>query len=147
MAGVVTSLQHLKDGCWHALSSRLTRWTKPLMTSLPLSTLADLGRSKAELLAENALLRHQLIMLRREVKWPPITRSDRILLVLLARLVPTWQQALLIVQPETLLRWHREFFRLVWKRKSRAASHKLKVAAHTIALPRADGQRESAVGC
>ena len=89
MAGVVSFLQHLKDACWYALSSRLTRWTKPLMTSLPLSTLADLGRSKAELLAENALLRHQLIILRRQVKRPSISRTDRILLVLLARLVRT----------------------------------------------------------
>jgi hypothetical protein len=55
MAVVVTPRQHLKDGCWHALSSRLTRWTKPLKTSLPLSNLADLGRSKAELIAEHAL--------------------------------------------------------------------------------------------
>ena len=101
MAGVVTSLQHLKEGGWHVLSSHLTRWANPLMTSLPLSTLADLGRSKAELVAENALFLHQLIMLRREGKRPPITRIDHILLVLLVRLVPTWQQALLIVQPET----------------------------------------------
>jgi putative transposase len=45
-----------------------TRWTKPLGTSLPLSTLADLARSKSELITENALLRQQLIMLRRQVK-------------------------------------------------------------------------------
>jgi putative transposase len=60
----------------------------------------------------------------------------RLLLVLLARLVRTWQQALFIVQPETLLRWHRELFRWYWKRKSKAASHKPKVAAETIALIR-----------
>jgi putative transposase len=45
-----------------------TRWTKPLGISLPLSTLTDLGRSKSELITENALLRQQLIMLRRQVK-------------------------------------------------------------------------------
>jgi len=59
-----------------------------------------------------------------------------VLLVLLARLVRTWNQALLIVQPETLLCWHRELFRLYWKRKSKAASHKPKVAEETIALIR-----------
>jgi putative transposase len=64
------------------------------------------------------------------------TRTDRILLVVLARLVRTWQQALLIVQPDTLLRWHRELFRLYWKRKSKAASRKPKVATETIALIR-----------
>jgi len=56
MAGVLTQLQRLKDGCLNALSARLTYWTKPLTSSLPLSTLADLGRSKSELVAENARL-------------------------------------------------------------------------------------------
>src|SRR5437588_1990894 len=112
------------------------RLTHPLGTSLPLATLTDLARSKSELIVENALLRQQLIVLRREVKRPSITRSDRVLLVLLARLVRTWKQALFIVQPETLLRWHRELFRLYWKRKSKASSHGPKVAAETIALIR-----------
>jgi len=65
MAGVLIHLLRLKDGCLHALSSRYSRWTKPLRTSLPLATLTDLGRSKSELIAENALLRQQLIILRR----------------------------------------------------------------------------------
>src|SRR5437588_4747372 len=136
MGCIFTSLLRLTDGCLDALSSRLTRWTKPLLTSLPLATLADLGRRKSELIAENALLRQQLIILKRQVKRPPITRNDRMFLVLLVRLVRTWQQTLLIVQPETLLRWHRELFRLYWKRKSKAASHKPKVAEETIALIR-----------
>src|SRR5262249_45025017 len=100
-----TPLQRLLDGCWHALSSRLTHWTKPLGTSLPLATLTDFGKSKSQLIAENALLRQQLIMLKRQVKRPACTNTDRLLLVLLARLVRTWQQALFIVQPDTLLRW------------------------------------------
>jgi putative transposase len=136
MGRVFTTLQRLLDGCLEAFSSRFACWTKPLGTSLPLATLTGLGRSKSELIAENALLRQQLIILRRQVKRPPITRTDRILLVLLARWVRTWQHAILIVQPETLLHWHRELFRLFWKRKSKASSHKPKVAAETIALIR-----------
>jgi putative transposase len=136
MAGVFTSLQRLKDGCLDALSSRFTRWTKPLRTSLPLTTLADLGRSKSELIAENALLRQQLIILKRQVKRPTCTKTDRVLLILLARMVRTWKQALFIVQPETLLRWHRELFRLYWKRKSKAPARKPKVAEETITLIR-----------
>src|SRR5437763_10378821 len=136
MAGVLIHLLRLKDDCLHALSSRYARWTKPHISSLPLATLTDLGRSKSELIAENALLRQQLIILKRQVKRPTFTRTDRLLLVLLARLVRTWQQALFIVQPETLLRWHRELFRLYWKRKSKASSHGPKVAAETIALIR-----------
>src|SRR5450755_175231 len=136
MARVLKHLQRLKNGCWDALSSRFTRWTKPLLTSLPLATVAELGRSKSELIAENALLRQQLIIIKRQVKWPACTKTDRLLLVLLARMVRTWQQSLLIVQPDTLLRWHRELFRLYWKRKSKASTHQPKVAAETIALIR-----------
>ena len=136
MAGVFTHLQRLKDGCLYVLFSRFAHWTKPLRTSLPLATLADFGRSNSELIAENALLRQQLIILQRQVKRPACTNTDRMFLVLLAKLVRTWQQALVIVQPDTLLRWHRELFRLYWKRKSKAASHKPKVAAETIALIR-----------
>jgi hypothetical protein len=44
------------------LRARFVHWTKPLTSSLPLGTLADLGRSKSELIAENALLRQQLIV-------------------------------------------------------------------------------------
>jgi putative transposase len=147
MARILKHLQRLKNGCLEALSSHITRWTKPLTSSLPLQTLADLGRSKSELLAEIVLLRQQLIILERQVKRPTFTRTDRVLLVLLARLVRTWQQALVIVQPDTVLRGPREFFRLYWKRKSKAASRQPKVAEDTITLPQADGEREPTVGC
>jgi len=116
--------------------TRYVHWTTPLTSSLPLGTLADLARSKAELVAENALLRQQLIILKRQVKRPACTKTDRILLVLLARAVRAWKQTLFIVQPETLLRWHRELFRLYWKRRSKVCSHKPKVAAETIAFVR-----------
>ena len=147
MGRVFTSLRRLKDGCLDALSSRFARWTKPLRTSLPLATLTDLGRSKSELIAENALLRQQLIILKRQVKRPPFTRTDRMLLVLLARLVRTWQQALLIVQPDTLLRWHRELFRLYWKRKSKAPSHTAEGRRRNDRLDQRDGDGQSTLGC
>jgi putative transposase len=103
MGRVFTTLQRLLDGCLDALTSRFAHWTKPLLTSLPLATLTDLSRSKSELIAENALLRHQLIILRRQVNRPACTKTDRLLLALLARVVRTWKQALFIVQPETRL--------------------------------------------
>jgi hypothetical protein len=56
------------------------------------------------------------------------------LLVLLARIVRTWKQALFIVQPETLLRWHRQGFKLLWKYRSRAISATPKISAETMAL-------------
>src|SRR5256885_4815973 len=52
------------------LHSHLTRWTKPLNTSLVLGTVTDLFRSKSQLVAENALLRQQLLILHRQVKRP-----------------------------------------------------------------------------
>jgi putative transposase len=94
----------------------------------------DLTRGKAELVAENALLRQQLILLRRQIKRPRYTKTDRLLLVLLARVTRTWRQALFIVQPETLLKWHRQGFRLFWKLKSKATSTQAKIAPETIAL-------------
>ncbi len=103
-------------------------------TSLLLGTLADMTRGKSELLAENALLRHQLIILRRQVKHPVYLKTDRFLLVVLARMVRTWKQALFLVQPETLLRWHRELFRLFWKHRSKARSSKPRLSCETITL-------------
>jgi len=116
------------------LRSRFARWTKPLTTSLLLETLADLNRSKSELIAENALLRKPLIILRRQVKRPTFTRADRMLLVLLARTVQYWKQALFIIQPETLLRWHREAFRLFWKHKSQVHATHPRISTGIVTL-------------
>ena len=65
MSNVLTPLLRLKGFCLEVLHPRFVRWTKPLTPSLPLGTLTDLGRSKAELIAENALLRKPLIILSR----------------------------------------------------------------------------------
>ena len=127
----VTKLTRL---CHESLHHRFIVWTTPDTTSLLLGTLTDLARSKSELVAENAFLRQQLIILRRQVKRPACSRTDRMLLVLLARMVRTWKQALIIVQPETLLRWHRQGCKLLWKYKSRAISATPKIPAETVAL-------------
>ncbi len=111
---VITIKQRVCLG-FHALQKRFLRWVKPPTTSLVLGTLTDLLRGKSELIAENALLRQQLIILHRQIKRPVYKKRDRLLLVFLASMVRTWKQALSLLQPETLLRWHRELFRLVWK--------------------------------
>ena len=70
--------------------------------------------------AENLLLRHQLVVLRR--KSPTRVRLwniDGSLLVCLYRLYPSLQDAIIIVQPETVSRWHRSGFRAYWRWKSR----------------------------
>ncbi len=127
-------MRRLIHSYFHWLQLLILKWTKPSRTSLLLGTVTDLVRRKPELVAEHALLRQQLIILRRQIKRPIYTKRDRFLLVLLAKAVRTWRQTLLIVQPETLLRWHRQGFRLFWKRKSKAKSTQAKVAAETIAL-------------
>ncbi len=97
--------------------------------------IADLTRSRAELIAENVLLRQQLIVASRGVKRPGFRGHERGLLVLLARLLPRWRDALLLVKPETVLRWHRAGFRLFWRRKSRSAgSREPRLAPDVIAL-------------
>jgi putative transposase len=131
---ILTFIKRLTSFCLQSLHHRFVDWTTPSTPSLVLGTLTDLTRSKSELMAENALLRQQLIVLRRHVKRPACAKTDRMLLVLLARVVRTWKQALFIVQPETLLHWHRQGFRLYWKYKSRAAAPKPKIAAETVAL-------------
>ena len=134
MSRVLTHTLQLKGFSLDVLHHRFVRWTKPLTSSLLLGSLADLSRSKSQLIAENALSRKPLIILSRQVKRPVYRKADRVLLVLLARVVQTWKHALFIIQPDTLLRWHRELFRLVWKRRSKAASHTPKIAAETVAL-------------
>jgi hypothetical protein len=98
-----------------ALLNSIVRWLlQPAHTSVVLTAVVDLSRSKADLIAENALLRQQLAILQRQAKRLQLTSADRFSLLFLARVVKTWRQAMLIVQPDTLLGWHREGFRLFW---------------------------------
>ncbi len=78
-------------------------------------------KAQARLEAEILLLRHQLNVLRRQVSAKPkLTVADRLLFVWLYRLYPSVLSAITIIQPETVLRWHRSGFRLYWRWKSRS---------------------------
>jgi len=94
----------------------------------------DSLRSRTELLAENALLRQQIIILRRGMKRPALGRADRLIMVFLARLSRTWRDALHLVQPDTMLRWHRAIFKIVWRRKSRPKGQPKRLAEEAIDL-------------
>ena len=76
-------------------------------------------QSRAELAAENVALRQQIHVLQRSATRPRLHRRDRIFWVWLSRLWRGWRSSLLVVQPETVLRWHRQGFRLYWGWKSR----------------------------
>ena len=85
-----------------------------------LAVLASAFKSKSRLEAENAALRHQLIVLQRKVRGRArLTNNDRCLLIQLYRWLPSILQVVTIVQPETLVRWHRAGFRCYWRWKSR----------------------------
>ncbi len=75
------------------------RLTQPSRHSMVLSTVADLTRNKADLVAENALLRQQLIILYRQVNQPRFTPSELFWLIVLASRVRPWKDALLILNP------------------------------------------------
>ncbi len=72
----------------------------------------------ATLTAENLALRQQLIVLKRQQKRPNLKSRDRLFWVILSRIWSGWRSTLLIVQPDTVVRWHRTAFRLYWRRKS-----------------------------
>jgi putative transposase len=86
------------DSLRQTVKRHLLRCTKPSNHTLLLDAAIDLARSKSELMLENALLRQQLIILRRQAKRPMLTWRDRILFVLwsieefLLFRVPPWRQ-------------------------------------------------------
>src|SRR5260221_8970850 len=101
----------------------LEAWTKPYAQTVIIGAVTDISRSKRDLMLENALLRQQLIVVERQVKRPKLTWRNR---------------ALLIVKPETVLRWHRDLFRWVWRRKTRVkdAGGRPALASDKVALIR-----------
>ena len=116
------------------VKKHIKQWTRPATASIVIGLLSDASRSHRDLIVENAMLRQQLIVLKRQVKRPQLSQRDRLHLVLLARLTRFWQQALHIVQPDTLLRWHRDLFRSFWRRKSKPKHRKPRISHETIAL-------------
>ena len=85
-------------------------------------------KTQARLEAEIVLLRHQLNVLRRRVPSKPrLTVADRLLFVWLYRLFPSVLNAVTIVQPATVIRWHRTGFRLYWRWRSRSWGGRPKV--------------------
>ena len=90
------------------------------LLSLLLALMTSPFKSRSRLEAENVVLRHQLIVLRRNLRGQVrLTYSDRWFFVHLYRWFPSILNALTIIQPETLVRWHRVGFRCYWRWKSR----------------------------
>jgi hypothetical protein len=74
---------------------------------------------RSQLVLENLALRQQLAVLSRQRPRPSLRRRDRLFWVCLSRLYAAWRSALVVVQPETVARWHQQGSRLWWLWKSR----------------------------
>ena len=73
---------------------------------------------RSRLALENVALRQQLAVLRRSVNRAKIDDIDRVFWILMRRLLDGWRDTLLIVKPETVIKWHRKGWRYYWRRKS-----------------------------
>ena len=76
-------------------------------------------RSRRDLLLENLALRQQLAILRQRHPQPRFAAAEKLFWVILRRLWPQWKWALVLIQPETVVRWHRAGFKLYWTWLSR----------------------------
>jgi len=102
-----------------------------------LAVLAAPFKSKSRLEAENAALRHQLIVLRRKSRGRVrLTNNDRWFLIQLYRWFPSILQVLTIIRPETVVRWHRAGFRHYWRWKSRSLGGRPQIEADLRVLIR-----------
>jgi hypothetical protein len=102
-----------------------------------LAVLASPFKSKSRLEAENVVLRHQLIVLRRQLKGRArLTSNDRWFFVQMYRCFPLILKVVTIVQPETLVRWHRAGFRRYWRWKSRPRGGRPRIEIELRALIR-----------
>jgi hypothetical protein len=108
-----------------------------LLICFVLAVLASPFKSKSRLEAEKAVLRHQLIVLRRKVRGrAQLSNNDRWFFVQLYRWFPSIQKVLTIAQPETLVRWHRGGFRCYWRWKSRRRGGRSQTKSELRALIR-----------
>src|SRR5271168_62128 len=86
---------------------------------LSFGMLVRLFRGRQSLLLENLALRQQLVMLKRRHPRPSLGLLDKLFWVIARRVWSGWKQALLVVTPETVVRWHRSGFRMYWRLISR----------------------------
>ena len=101
-----------------------------------LRSLLSAFRGRKNLVAENLALRHQLMVIQRQLKRPQLTNADRGFWVMLRRLWPDWDKALVLVKPTTVISWHRAGFRLYWKWKSRPKGGRPRIDKETRELIR-----------
>src|SRR3989442_4974376 len=105
--------------------------------ALLLGVVAAALRTRRDLIAENLLLRHQLAVITRPTRRRPRpARRDKLLWVLARQLVPGWRRHLVLVTPDTVVRWHRQGWRLLWRWRSRSAGGRPRLSGETRDLIR-----------
>src|SRR5450631_925089 len=110
-----------------------------------LAVLASAFKSKSRLEAENAVLRHQLIVLQRKVRGRAhLTNNDRWFFVQMYRWFPSILKVVTIIEPETLVRWHRAGFRRYWRWKSRSRGGRPQIDVELRTLIRQMGMENTA---
>jgi hypothetical protein len=116
------------------------------LLSLLLRSLGAAVGSRADLVTENLLLRHQLAVLTRPGrKRPPLRAGDKLVWVLACQLCRAWRRHLVLVRPDTVVRWHRRAWTLCWRWKSRDPLGRPRLSAKVRELI-ATMARESALG-
>ncbi len=104
-------------------SLRDRRLRAMVLTILRLLSLIPIAfKLRSEIALENLALRQQLAILNRRHRRPRLRRSDRVFWLLLSRVWSRWSETLIIVKPETVVRWHRKRFVSYWTRLSRRSS-------------------------
>ena len=83
------------------------------------STILSRLKKTFNLALENLALRQQLAIMKRSTKRPRLHIRDRLFWVVLSRVWSNWREALIVVKPDTVVRWHRKGFKLFWRHKSR----------------------------
>ena len=102
-----------------------------------LAVLASPFKSNSRLEVENAVLRHQLVILQRKVRGRAhLTNNDRWFFVQMYRWFPSIMKVVTIIEPETLVRWHRAGFRCYWRWKSRSRGGRPQIEIELRALIR-----------
>jgi hypothetical protein len=90
-----------------------------MMLELVFATLISAFRSRHFLVIENSALRHQIEVLQRNSNRPALRWPDRAFWDILSCIWPSWRRSLYIVQPETVIGWHRQGFLYYWRWKNR----------------------------
>src|SRR3989442_11093299 len=106
------------------------------LLTLLLGVLPAALRSRRDLVLENLLLRHQLSVAARPRRRPRLRTWDKVLWLLGRRLSTDWRRHLILVTPETVIRWHRQGWRLFWRWRSRSSGGLPLLSAHTLVVIR-----------